>query len=463
MLQSVHSLQTRFFQSGATLDWRFRKKKLHALKRSVLLYENQLYDALQKDFGKSSFETLVSEFGMVLSALNDQIKNLKKRARDRRVWPAMVNFPSTAKIRYEPYGKVLVISPWNYPFNLALIPLIEAMAAGNTVVLKPSEYVPHINAVIQKIISGVFEPGHVSMVEGDARTARALLELRWDYIFFTGSPQVGKYVYAAAAKHLTPVTLELGGKSPAIVDETAHLRVSARRIAWGKFLNAGQTCIAPDYVLVHEKKADVFLENLKKSVREFYGENPYNSQDYTRIINRRNFDRLKRYLENQNIVYGGQTVPEDLYFSPTVIFNPALDSEVMQDEIFGPVLPVLTYGSKKELLAILRKNPDPLALYIFSNDKKFQREILNRFPSGDVTLNDTVIHFVNKRLPFGGIRNSGMGVYHGKHGFETFSHKRSVVKRGWFPDIPLRYPPSRALKKTLAGFFLTGRWKKYKK
>ncbi len=456
-MNKIKDLQKEYFNSHVTKDVGFRLKHLKELKRVVFKYEKEICQALYDDFRKSEFEVMSSEIGVVISELNKTIKNLKKWNKPKRVLPSLINFPSSARIYHEPYGNVLIISPWNYPFNLALTPLVGAIAGGNTVVLKPSELTPQTSAVIRKILEEVFDENYVAVVEGNAEVAQNLLKMKWDYIFFTGSPRIGKYVYQAAAKNLTPVTLELGGKSPALIDKTANVKIAARRIVWGKFLNAGQTCIAPDYILIDKSKSESFLSFLKEEIRKQYGDNPRNSPDFPRIINSPNFERLKAMLDKDKIAIGGDYDKSEKYIAPTVLLNPELDSPVMQGEIFGPILPVITYNTMETAEKVIKKYPKPLAFYIFSNNKKTQKYIINKYSFGGGVINDTVVHFINDRLPFGGVGESGISQYHGKHSFYTFTREKSVVKRYNWLDIPVRYLPSTDLKKKLVKFFLTGK------
>lgn len=418
-----------------------RKEALKKLLKNIIVHEEEILEALQKDFRKPRFESVVSETSYVINDLKYTLKNLSTWAKPKRVFPSLLNFPSTDYIYKEPYGKVLIISPWNYPFQLAISPLIAAVAAGNSVTLKPSELTPYTSAVVSKIVRESFNIKHVVVVTGDATIAQDLLKKRWDYIFFTGSVPVGKIVAQAAAQHLTPVTLELGGKSPCIIDETANLPLAAKRIIWGKLFNAGQTCIAPDYVVVHYRMKKKLIPLLIKEIENALGENPEQSEDFARIINLKNWKRQLSLIENQFIVYGGQSNEENLYLAPTLLDEPIAESPVMQEEIFGPILPIITYENKENLYRILNRYEKPLALYLFSEDRKFQKEILSTFSFGGGCINDTLTHFTNKNLPFGGVGHSGMGAYHGKLGFDSFSHKKSVVKKANWLDIPLRYAP----------------------
>ena len=451
--------QRDFFASQKTKDVNFRLTYLKKLREAIIKNEAAIIKALHDDFKKGEFETLGSEIGVVISELNTFIRKVKRWSKPVNVMPSLLNFPSKDKIYRDPYGTVLIISPWNYPFNLAMIPLAGAIAAGNTVVLKPSEYSPHTSAILKKILGEVFPEDYVAVVEGDASVARRLLQYKWDYVFFTGSTHIGKLVYQAAAKFLTPVTLELGGKSPAIVDKTANLKIAARRIVWGKFLNAGQTCIAPDYVMVHKSVSARFLEHLIEEIKRQYGTEPSKSGEYARIINKLNFDRLQAMISEDVLYYGGDCDKDDLYISPTVLLEPELDSPSMQGEIFGPVLPVITYRTDEEVEKVLMRYPNPLAFYVFTSDKKMSRHYIAKYSFGGGVINDTIIHFVNNRLPFGGVGDSGLGRYHGKYSFLTFTREKPIVTRGTWLDIPVRYLPATPLKRKLVNFFLTGRLK----
>lgn len=418
-----------------------RKEALKKLLKNIILHEEEILDALQKDFKKPRFESVISETSYVINDLKYTLKNISTWAKPKKVFPSLLNFPSADYIYKEPYGKVLIISPWNYPFQLAISPLIAAVAAGNSVTLKPSELTPYTSAVVSKIVRESFDIRHVLVVTGDHTIAQDLLKKRWDYIFFTGSVPVGKIVAKAAAEHLTPVTLELGGKSPCIVDETANLSLAAKRIIWGKLFNAGQTCIAPDYIVVHYRVKKKLVPLLIKEIEIALGENPEQSEDFARIINLKNWKRQLSLIENQFLLYGGQSNEEDLYLAPTLLDVPIAESPVMQEEIFGPILPIITYENKENLYRILNRYEKPLSLYLFSEDKTFQNEIINNFSFGGGCINDTLTHFANKNLPFGGVGHSGMGAYHGRLGFDSFSHKKSVVKKANWLDIPLRYAP----------------------
>ena len=422
-------------------DIKERKESLKKLLHVITKHEDEIIKALYDDFKKPAFEAVLTETNYVISDLKETIKNIDSWAKPKKVWPTIINFPSLDYIYSEPYGNVLILSPWNYPFQLALCPLVAAVAAGNKVTLKPSELTPHTAAIISTIINETFDVKDVLVITGDATIAADLLKKRWDYIFFTGSVAVGKIVAKAAAENLTPVTLELGGKSPCIVDETANLELSAKRIVWGKIINAGQTCVAPDYILVHQKVKDVFVKFLIQEIQNALGSDPEESPDYARIINLKNWKRQISLLENQKIIYGGQSNKDSLYVSPTLLDEPKMDSLAMQEEIFGPILPIISYQTAGDIEKIIKSFDKPLSLYLFSENKSFIDEVLQQYSFGGGCINDTVVHLVNNRLPFGGVGNSGMGAYHGKKTFDIFSHKKSIVKRGTWLDLPVRYAP----------------------
>ncbi len=434
-------------------DINFRKQTLVKLLISVQKHEEEIIKALYDDFKKPAFEAVVSETAYIVSELNHTIKNINKWAKPNMVLPSLLNFPSTDYIYKEPYGKVLIIAPWNYPYQLALCPLIAAVAAGNQVVVKPSELTPNTSSIVAKIISETFDENHVKCVEGGVEISQELLAQRWDYIFFTGSVAVGKIVAKAAAENLTPVTLELGGKNPCIIDATANLKLAAKRIVWGKFLNAGQTCIAPDYLLVSNKIKTAFIELIKKEIIDAYGENPENSPDFPRIINQKNWSRLTGMLKGESILAGGKSNIQDYYLAPTLLDEPSLDSLVMKDEIFGPILPVLSFENEADLVSIISRYEKPLSLYIFSNDNPFAKKIIQNYSFGGGCINDTVVYFSNKRLPFGGVGHSGIGTYHGKLSFSTFTHYKAIVKRANWLDIPTRYAPYKGKLKSVKKLF----------
>ena len=427
----------------------FRKESLKKLLHVILNKEEAILQALYDDFKKPAFESVLTETNYVISDLKHTIKNLDSWAKPKAVFPSLLNFPSSDFIYKDPYGKVLIIAPWNYPFNLALCPLIAAVAAGNQVVLKPSELTPNTSKIIAAIVAETFHPDHVTVIEGGVAIAQELLMQRWDYLFFTGSVPVGKIVAKAAAEFMTPVTLELGGKSPCIVHESASLKLAAKRIVWGKFLNAGQTCIAPDYLLIHTKVKAQLVGFLKEEIQLAYGENPELSPDFARIINTKNWQRLFDLLKDTAIVHGGQATAADCYLSPTLIDEPSLESALMTDEIFGPLLPMLSFETEADIAKILSKYEKPLSLYVFATDKKFVSKMLRDHSFGGGCVNDVVIHLANNRLPFGGVGHSGIGAYHGRYSFDTFTHKKAVVKKANWLDLPMRYAPYTEKLKTI--------------
>lgn len=419
----------------------YRKETLIKLLNNVIIHEKEIVQALYDDFKKPEFEAVLTETSYVISELKDTIKNIHSWAKPRKIFPSILNFPSTDYIYKEPYGKVLVIAPWNYPYQLALCPLISAVAAGNQVVLKPSELTPKTSAVLAKIITKTFHVNHVEVIQGGVEVSQDLLAQRWDYIFFTGSVPVGKIVAKAAAVNLTPITLELGGKNPCIVDETANLKLAAKRIVWGKFINAGQTCIAPDYILIQKDIKNKFVGYLKDEITAAYGSNPKESPDYARIVNSKNWSRLASMIEPDKVVFGGQTDAESCYIAPTLIEETNLDSLIMKDEIFGPLLPILSYESEADIHVIISKYEKPLSLYVFTTNNSFAKKIIQTYSFGGGCINDTVVHFSNKRLPFGGVGHSGIGAYHGSLSFDIFSHKKGIVKKANWLDLTMRYAP----------------------
>ncbi len=440
-LQALLESQQLFFASGKTRGLSFRKEALKKLRSAILMHEEELYQALHKDLHKSSFESYATEIGFVLDELRFHLKKLHKWTQPKRVSSSLVSFPARGYKTHEPLGTVLIIAPWNYPFQLMVAPLIGAISAGNTVIIKPSEIAENTALVIEKIINSSFEKGYIHVVTGGVEISQALLKLRFNHIFFTGSSHVGKIVMQAAAKQMIPVTLELGGKSPCIVDETAPLKLTARRIVWGKLLNAGQTCIAPDYLYVHEKIKEPLIKAIIAAIKKAYGEDARKSPDFPRIITRANMERLTTLLDGAKIAYGGHYDKEEKYFEPTILDEVSFDLPVMQQEIFGPILPVLTFSDPEEIISQVNARPRPLSLYVFSKSRTFQKKIISSIPAGGVTVNDTLMHIASNKLPFGGVGDSGMGKYHGYFSFETFSNAKPVVYRGTWIDIPIRYAP----------------------
>ncbi|MFC4220229.1 aldehyde dehydrogenase [Flagellimonas marina] len=441
MIQDIVNAQNAFFSTHQTKDVAYRKQHLKRLKQEIEAQEDAICDALYADFKKPTFESLATETQLVLAELSHALKNIERWSRPEPIESSWTNFPSKDWIQYEPFGKVLIISPWNYPFMLTLAPVVGALAAGNTVVIKPSELSPNTSGIIAEIIKKVFPPEYVTVVEGGVDVSQALLAEKWEYIFFTGSTQVGKIVYKSAAEHLTPVTLELGGKNPCVVDETASLKLAAKRIVWGKFINAGQTCLAPDYILVHTSKKKELVEALKGQITSFYGPDIQKSPDFARITTEKHYKELKAMLQGQTLLFGGTCNDSESYVEPTLVDEPNLNSKLMEGEIFGPILPIISYETEQDLHRYISNYGKPLAFYLFSTNKRFQKRLLSQYSFGGGTINDTVVHISNKRLPFGGVGASGIGGYHGKHSFELFSHKKSMVKRANWLDIPMRYPP----------------------
>ena len=433
--------QQAYFQKGETRSVAFRLKQLRKLRDVVVQNESLIFGSLKKDLNKSAFESYATEIGFVLEELSYQIKHLKRWAKPRRVKNPITNFPASSYITHEPKGNVFIMAPWNYPFQLVFVPLIGALAAGNTVVVKPSEISKATAEVIKKILNNAFDTNYVEVVIGGPETGQALLKQEFDHIFFTGSQRVGQVVLESAAPKMIPVTLELGGKSPCIADEHIHVKQTARRIIWGKLINAGQSCIAPNCLFVHENVKDALLPELVKAIQKFYGVDPEQSDEYPRIINQDNMDRLVEMVHDADVYWGGKYNREKLYFEPTILDNVDFDMAAMKKEIFGPILPVITFSDLDQLLEMLKLCPSPLALYFFSRNRKHVKKVLQRVPAGGVTINDTIMHFVNNKLPFGGTGNSGMGKYHGKHSFEVFSNTKPVVFKATWLDIPLRYAP----------------------
>lgn len=432
--------QRAFFNTGKTRAIAFRIEQLKRLKQAVLTYQSEILQALKADLNKPEFEAYASEIG-VLREIDQAIKHVKAWARPRRVSTPWEQFPAHARVYSEPLGVALIIGPWNYPFQLLISPLVAAIAAGNCAILKPSESAPQTSKAIATLIADTFDPAYITVVTGGVETSQALLNEPFDHIFFTGGTTIGKVVMAAAAKHLTPVTLELGGKSPCIVDTDIDLTLTAKRIVWGRFFNAGQTCIAPDYLLVNRRIKPALLDAIQATIQAFYGDDPAQSPDYGRIINAHHFSRLEKLLHSGTIIVGGQTNAEDRYIAPTVLDHVSWQDPVMQEEIFGPILPVLDYDTIDEAIAQINERPKPLALYIFTRDKHLHQRVLAETSSGGVCINDTIMQVGIAELPFGGVGPSGMGRYHGKSGFDTFSNQKSVLVKSFWPELDWRYAP----------------------
>ena len=433
--------QQKFFATGATLPAEYRMRQLRSPYQVILLNEERTAKALKKDLGKSEQEAYLTEIGIVLSEISFVLKHLKRWVRPKRARFSLAAAFSSGSIRPEPYGVALILSPFNYPFQLAVMPLVSALAAGNCAVIKPSEYAPETAAILSEMLNNNFEQRLCAVCTGGPETAKALLQENFDYIFFTGGRSVGQQVYAAAAESLIPVTLELGGKSPCIVEKSADLEAAAKRIVWGKFLNAGQTCVAPDYLLVQEPVREELLARMRGYIRQFYGENPLSNDSYPRIISGAHFDRLCEMLGEGTVIAGGQSDRESLRIAPTLLENAPFYSKVMSDEIFGPILPVVEFSTLEQAREYISLHEKPLALYLFTRSKAAQREILQRVPFGGGCVNDTIMHLSSPALPFGGIGGSGIGQYHGKWGFDTFSHSKAVLKKWPLIDVPMRYPP----------------------
>jgi len=443
MLNSEIQNVRDFFQTQSTKDIKFRKKYLKALKKSIKKHEPDILDALKSDLGKNKVEAYATEVGFVMKELSYIIKELKNWAKTKSVTTPMMQFPAKSFIKYEPYGTVLIIGPFNYPFQLVMSPLIGALAAGNCAVVKPSEMTPQTSMVVQEILEEVFPEDYVKVIQGEKEVTSQLLDERFDYIFFTGSTKVGQIVYEKASKHLTPVTLELGGKSPVIIDDTANLKVAAERIAFGKFMNAGQTCVAPDYVLIDNTVKMKFVKALQTTIQEFYGAQIEQSEDFGRIVNDNHFNRLVNIIEDsrQQVIYGGESNADELFVAPTIILDPKLSDSVMQQEIFGPILPIIGYDTFNEVYDIVEQYEKPLALYLFTEDSDQITAVFNRLSFGGGCVNDTILHLANPNLPFGGVGHSGIGSYHGKYSFELFSHEKSYITKSTKLESGLLFPP----------------------
>ncbi len=440
--------QRKFFESGITKQTAFRKQQLRLLLNAVRQYESRLLDALAVDLGKSKAEAYAGELGFVYQELKVAIRQIKRWVSNIPKPTSLIHFPTKSYVKKTPYGLCLIIGPWNYPFQLLFVPLIASMAAGNVQVLKASEFTPHTNRVIADLLAKHFDPNYISFYQGEGHliVPQLIEAVRFDKIFFTGSTAVGRRLAIEAAKTLTPITLELGGKSPAIVDATANLKVTSKRIVWGKYFNAGQTCVSPDYVLVHKSITDQLIEQLIRAIEQFYSKKPLESADLGKIINQKHFDRLRSYLSQGKILYGAAWDAKKLKISPTIIQLDDCSQKLMQEEIFGPILPVISYETTKDIETIISKNPNPLALYVFTKDKKFEKYILDRFNFGGGCINNTLIHLNNSQLPFGGIAQSGLGAYHGEYGFLEFSHLKALSKTGTWLDTPFKYPPYSSFK-----------------
>ncbi|MDU2777613.1 MAG: aldehyde dehydrogenase [Staphylococcus epidermidis] len=444
-----------FFNTHKTKNLKFRKQQLKLLSKNIKNHENELLDALYKDLGKSKVEAYATEIGMLLKSIKLMRKELKNWSKTKQTDTPLYLFPTKSYIKKEPYGTVLIIGPFNYPVQLVFEPLIGAIAAGNTAIVKPSELTPHVAIVIKDIIEDTFDEAYVSVVEGGIEETQTLLSLPFDYMFFTGSEKVGKIVYEAAARKLIPVTLELGGKSPVIVDDTANIKVASERISFGKFTNAGQTCVAPDYILVQRKVKNDLIKALKKTITEFYGENIEKSPDFGRIVNQKHFNRLNDLIQihKDNVVFGGNSSKEDLYIEPTLLDNITNDNKIMKEEIFGPILPIITYDNFDEVLEIIQSKSKPLSLYLFFFFENMTHRVVEELSFGGGAINDTLMHLANPNLPFGGVGSSGIGQYHGKYSFDTFSHMKSYTFKSTRLESSLFFPPYKGKFKYIKTFF----------
>lgn len=453
-IETLIKKQRAFFNTGKTLEVSERMKALEALERTLRAYEEKLNQALLADLGKSRGESYMCEIGLTLSELRYMKKHLHSFSRRRLVRTPLAQFPSQSFTVQEPYGVVLIMSPWNYPVLLTLEPLIGALAAGNCCVVKPSAYAPATSSVIAQMISETFLEEYVAVVEGGREENQSLLEQRFDYLFFTGGVRVGRMVMEKAAAHLTPVTLELGGKSPCIVDRTANIKLAARRLVFGKYLNCGQTCVAPDYVLVEQEVEEELLHQIKREIVRQYGKKPLQNPSYGKMINQKHFERVKALIDPDKLVHGGEWDAHTLRIAPTVLRGVSAEDAVMQEEIFGPILPIITVTSIKEAYTFVKHRPKPLALYLFTNDNRIEERFLRQLSFGGGCINDTIIHLATSEMGFGGVGNSGMGAYHGKKSFETFSHEKSIVKKFTWLDLPMRYQPYGKIKEALVRIFV---------
>ncbi|MDU1414291.1 MAG: aldehyde dehydrogenase [Clostridium sp.] len=440
-IQKIVSIQRAYFHEGHTLSVQGRIDNLRKLKSAIKDNEIKILDALKSDLGKSHYEGYLTEVGIILDEIDYTIKNIKKWSKPHKVRTSIANMPSKNFVYREPYGVTLIISPWNYPFQLTMAPLIGAIAGGNTAIIKPSRKSANTTKIITSIIESNFDSKFISMIKAGSGGNEEILAQKYDYIFFTGSVAIGKIVMESAAKHLTEVTLELGGKSPCIVDKNTNMELTAKRLTWGKFLNVGQTCVAPDYVFVHKDRKDELISLVKKNITQFFGEDIINSDDYGRIIDEAAFDRLVSYIDKDKVVFGGNYVREKKFIEPTIMDNITFDDPVMQSEIFGPIMPIITYENLDEVIQIINSRPKPLALYLFSKDKNNINKVLKNTSSGGMCVNETIMHVASSYLPFGGVGESGMGKYHGKNSFFAFTHEKAVVNKGFAIDVSLRYAP----------------------
>lgn len=453
-IKDLVTRQRKYFQTGATLPVSARTAALRKLYAAISSNEKEIHNALKKDLGKSGFESYMCETGLVLEEISYMLKHVQRFAGEKRVRTPLAQFHSRSYQKPSPYGVVLIMSPWNYPFMLTLSPLVDALAAGNTAVVKPSAYSPYTSEVLQTILSQCFDPQYVSVVTGGRAENTCLLKEHFDYIFFTGSQAVGKEVMRNAAEHLTPVTLELGGKSPCIVDQTADIKLAARRIVFGKYLNCGQTCVAPDYIYCHRTVKDRLIKEVQKQIQKQYGKQPLRNPNYGKIINEKHFDRILGLIDEKKVVHGGNSDRKTLRIEPTVLDHVTFQDAVMQEEIFGPLMPVLTFDNLDDVIRKINSMPHPLALYFFTSDKAAAKKVTSRCGFGGGCINDTIIHLATTEMGFGGFGESGMGAYHGKIGFDTFSHYKSIVDKKTWIDLPMRYQPYQKLHEKMVRFFL---------
>lgn len=453
-IKDLVTRQRKYFQTGATLPVSARTAALRKLYAAISSNEKEIHNALKKDLGKSGFESYMCETGLVLEEISYMLKHVQRFAGEKRVRTPLAQFHSRSYQKPSPYGVVLIMSPWNYPFMLTLSPLVDALAAGNTAVVKPSAYSPYTSEVLQTILSQCFDPQYVSVVTGGRAENTCLLKEHFDYIFFTGSQAVGKEVMRNAAEHLTPVTLELGGKSPCIVDQTADIKLAARRIVFGKYLNCGQTCVAPDYIYCHRAVKDRLIKEVQKQIQKQYGKQPLRNPNYGKIINEKHFDRILGLIDEKKVVHGGNSDRKTLRIEPTVLDHVTFQDAVMQEEIFGPLMPVLTFDNLDDVIRKINSMPHPLALYFFTSDKAAAKKVTSRCGFGGGCINDTIIHLATTEMGFGGFGESGMGAYHGKIGFDTFSHYKSIVDKKTWIDLPMRYQPYQKLHEKMVRFFL---------
>ncbi|MBQ7788024.1 MAG: aldehyde dehydrogenase [Clostridia bacterium] len=454
-IDNIVEKQREFFKGGRTLDVKFRINALKSLRECIKKYEKEIAEALYNDLGKSEYESYMCEIGMALSEITYMVKHTKRFSKKKKVHTPLAQFSSKSYVKPCPYGNVLVMSPWNYPFLLSIDPIIDAVSAGNTVIVKPSAYSPATSDIVEKIINESFLPEHVSVIKGGRKENSALLEKKFDMVFFTGSQNVGKEVLRHTAETLTPVVLELGGKSPCIVDSSAKIKLAAKRIVFGKYLNCGQTCVAPDYILCHSSVKAEFIKEVISQIKEQYGENALENKDYGRIVNEKHFDRLCGLIDTDKVVFGGKSNKEALKIEPTVMDNVTENDAIMQEEIFGPLMPILTYDNFDDVITFIQERQKPLALYVFSSNKKNIKRVTEQISYGGGCINDVIIHLATSEMGFGGVGESGMGAYHGKAGFDAFSHQKSIVnKKNWI-DLPMRYQPyTSSFFRRLLRFFL---------